>query len=113
MKAKLPPYGRSAMQTPSPIYQSIIFTGSGAWDHISNKNFYPTSNKLLLPFGDDSNQYQWPENSTEVMVFSRGEPETKQQLLLLSKCLLQYGANFILWVLPDYPITKIEREGVQ
>ena len=107
---QLPPYGRVVLANPSTIHQSIIFTGKDAWQSIKNPNFYPTSNKLLLPFGKEPEQYVWPVKETEVIIFSRGEPETKEQLIKLSKALLRNGANFILWALPSYPVTKIERK---
>ena len=87
----------------------IVCTGSNAWQRAKSKSWLGHTPKLVLPLNENPGRYRWPVNNRYVMVFGFGQQETYQRLIELSRCLLKHGAVWVLWVMPGYPMTKIER----
>ena len=111
--SKLPPYGTKVDTYPEKN-QIIICTGSEAWQRAKSKSWMRSTPKLVLPLTEPPDAYKWPVANRHVMVFSYGVPEAHQRLIDLSRCLLEHGAIWVLWVMR--PMTKIERpnrEGAQ
>jgi len=107
-KATLPPYG-ALVDKYKQEAGLIVCVGSKAWDRAKSKSWIAHMPKVVLPFSEAPNRYKWPVIGRTVMICSFGQPENYQRLIDLSKCLLKQGAVWVLWVMKDYPVTKIER----
>ena len=96
---KLPPFGKTAeillQNGPIPNRDVLIVTGTNAWEFANVDQREP---RLLLP-DDKPEQYRWPVDRCECLVFQFGLIEDNT-LLKLAKSLLLAGA-VVVRILPE------------
>lgn len=102
-RVKLPPYTHSLDRDRWREKSLWVLTGKGAWDHAKSPHWFPGF-KIVLPFGDDIGEYQWPAGGRECIVASFGEQESHERLHKLSVALIQAGARSVIWCVEGGPI---------
>jgi hypothetical protein len=105
---KSPPYARAISEHPNKS-ELIVCTGKGGWARAKSLTWFHHTPKTVLPYGDDPAAYKWPVQNRAVMVFDFG-PETEgyEQLIELSRQLLIDGAEYILLMSHDFPMTRVD-----
>lgn len=93
-RRKLPPYVRRL--DPAKRQSIAMLTGSGAWKRAESISWFPGC-KLVLPFGDNPMLYRWPVIGRDCILFSFGDPEPRERLVMLSVELVRAGALFVIW----------------
>lgn len=108
MKRKQPPFSRTIENFKNA--DIIVCTGSEAWNKAKSKTWQARTAKLVMPFHSDPSLLIWPVAGRYVQVWTCGKPENFDQLLLLAQCLLNDGADKVLLLDIDRPMTVIKRK---
>ncbi|MGZ8194571.1 MAG: hypothetical protein ACXWTH_02990 [Methylosarcina sp.] len=103
---KKPPYANQLNLTEQS--NLWVCTGSGAWERAKLPSWFPRS-KVLLPLGDDPNNYTWTVAAGhDVVIGGFGELEPISTIALLGALLLAFGASLVIYTPERGPVTRIE-----
>ena len=110
---KLPPYGKRLYdlqcQNQHPSNSINLFIGNHAWQKgEAFSRMYP-ARTLILPPWFSPNEYHWPVNQCDILIFDTGYAE-EEYLDELAICLYQSGANIIRYIAPDFSLTIYHKE---
>ena len=88
-RRRLPPFGKRYLEQ-KPSTGPWVAIGHDAWDFANRKPF-PV---MVLPLGDNPNEYAWPVKGKGVLLVESGASDT-DTLERVALALLRSGAEFV------------------
>jgi hypothetical protein len=102
-----PPYA-NRLDLPKPNRCLIVCTGSDAWHKGRDDYFFPRC-KVVLPFGDDPNLYDWSiVAGSDALIFGFGDPEPLDKIVQLSALLHVHRALLVVYCPEQGRVLRID-----